>query len=544
MNKNEKPRPEIGKSFIELVTEGMYEDCRDIYREYIQNSADAIDKAEKLNLYDSKEKPRIEIIIDKENRKIIIEDNGSGIKSNDTQEVLLHTAKSNKEIGVEKGFRGIGKLHGLAYCDYLLFETSYKGEKEKTIMHWDSKKLKSILSNASKKEEAWEVIDKVTDFDFEVEKAEEHYFKVILENVTNDFLLEVENIKEYLSMVAPVPLPVGFSLKNDIYQFIKDNKYPLDEYIINLNNEQLFKAYTTTMYTYNEKGDRLRLKDKNGKDYEIFDIRTFEMKLPNSELLGWGWYGISEFPMQIPEKGNPARGLRLRKHNIQIGTENTLVSLHREDRGNFYFFGEIHAVHKDLIPNGRRDNFKTENETYKFFTKWLKNFFHNELYKIYYEASKIRNIKQREKELYDYGKKLNEGRFQSKEEKKKIEESFENKKKKVEQDKKEKEKIETKVKDSKDETSKVVGQIYERIFNDTDKRDETEKHVESLPEPGKKKPKYRAFEKFPFLERRERKLITLIYETIDKVLQKNMAENLKDKIDEEIESKYHVGGLK
>ena len=42
MNKNEKPRPEIGKSFIELVTEGMYEDCRDIYREYIQNSADAI----------------------------------------------------------------------------------------------------------------------------------------------------------------------------------------------------------------------------------------------------------------------------------------------------------------------------------------------------------------------------------------------------------------------------------------------------------------------------------------------------------------------
>lgn len=35
----------IGKNVIENLTTAMYEDLRIIYREYIQNSADAIDKA-------------------------------------------------------------------------------------------------------------------------------------------------------------------------------------------------------------------------------------------------------------------------------------------------------------------------------------------------------------------------------------------------------------------------------------------------------------------------------------------------------------------
>ena len=37
--------PQIGKDVIESLTLGMYEDCRFIYREYIQNAADQVDKA-------------------------------------------------------------------------------------------------------------------------------------------------------------------------------------------------------------------------------------------------------------------------------------------------------------------------------------------------------------------------------------------------------------------------------------------------------------------------------------------------------------------
>ena len=43
--------PQIGKDVIESLTLGMYEDCRFIYREYIQNAADAVDKAISLSLF-------------------------------------------------------------------------------------------------------------------------------------------------------------------------------------------------------------------------------------------------------------------------------------------------------------------------------------------------------------------------------------------------------------------------------------------------------------------------------------------------------------
>ena len=47
---DQHPKIEIGKDIIESLTLSMYEDCRFIYREYIQNAADAIDKAIQKNL--------------------------------------------------------------------------------------------------------------------------------------------------------------------------------------------------------------------------------------------------------------------------------------------------------------------------------------------------------------------------------------------------------------------------------------------------------------------------------------------------------------
>ena len=63
--------PRIGKDVIESLTLGMYEDCRFIYREYIQNSADQVDKAVAEGLLSPGE-DEIYITIDPENRFIII----------------------------------------------------------------------------------------------------------------------------------------------------------------------------------------------------------------------------------------------------------------------------------------------------------------------------------------------------------------------------------------------------------------------------------------------------------------------------------------
>lgn len=59
-------KPQIGKDVIESLTLGMYEDCRFIYREYIQNAADAIDKAVSEGLME-KSHNQIMVSIDAEN---------------------------------------------------------------------------------------------------------------------------------------------------------------------------------------------------------------------------------------------------------------------------------------------------------------------------------------------------------------------------------------------------------------------------------------------------------------------------------------------
>ena len=129
--------PQIGKDVIESLTLGMYEDCRFIYREYIQNAADQVDKAIDCALLEKGEE-EIHVIIDPDKKNIRIEDNATGIAQDNVVPILRNIAHSTKKRGVDKGFRGIGRLGGLGYCSKLIFETSYYGEPIKSKMIWDA----------------------------------------------------------------------------------------------------------------------------------------------------------------------------------------------------------------------------------------------------------------------------------------------------------------------------------------------------------------------------------------------------------------------
>src|SRR5436305_12695457 len=73
----------IGKDVLELVSSAMYVDPLTIYREYVQNSADAIDEAHAAGLYGSDEKGTVRIDIDAAQRRVTIRDNGIGIRWQD-----------------------------------------------------------------------------------------------------------------------------------------------------------------------------------------------------------------------------------------------------------------------------------------------------------------------------------------------------------------------------------------------------------------------------------------------------------------------------
>jgi len=149
-----KIQTKIGKDVIESLTLGMYEDSRFIYREYIQNGADQIDKAVDEGLLYSLRDGKIEIEINPTTKIISIFDNATGIESNQVQLILKNIAQSTKDRTKNKGFRGIGRLGGLAYCDKLIFETSFKGESIKSYLVWNAQKLKTIINHRATKEEA------------------------------------------------------------------------------------------------------------------------------------------------------------------------------------------------------------------------------------------------------------------------------------------------------------------------------------------------------------------------------------------------------
>ena len=165
--------PQIGKDVIESLTLGMYEDCRFIYREYIQNAADAVDKAIDCALL-KKGEEAIHVRINKDEKSISIQDNATGIPGEKVMTILRNIAHSTKKRGEDKGFRGIGRLGGLGYCSKLIFETSYYGEPVKSIMTWDSELLKFIINDRNNREEATEVLSKVTKIETRSEDRDAH----------------------------------------------------------------------------------------------------------------------------------------------------------------------------------------------------------------------------------------------------------------------------------------------------------------------------------------------------------------------------------
>ena len=112
----------IGRQILDVITSGMYSDPRMALREYVQNSADSIDAAIKAGVCLEAE-GSITITLDGKTRSILVEDNGLGIKNGDVETSLGGLGCSSKGGGGHRGFRGIGRLGGLAYCDMLRFET-------------------------------------------------------------------------------------------------------------------------------------------------------------------------------------------------------------------------------------------------------------------------------------------------------------------------------------------------------------------------------------------------------------------------------------
>ena len=278
---------QVGKYTLESLTTGMYSDPMIVYREYIQNSVDSLENAVQQGIIDHSSM-RIDIIVSEENSRISIRDNGTGISSSEARATLMNVGNSKKRNANNRGFRGIGRLGGMSYCDTLIFYTSFEGENCKSVISFDCKKLKKLLVPGQYEDLSLsDVLGEITTIEVLPEKKEKHYFVVEMENVSGSTdLLNIDAAKSYISQVAPLPYKTRqFIYISQLKEFLKGNGYDLEEFPIFVGEEE-----TDLEPVYKPNKSRFR-SDRNKKTVdEIFSMEYFDVTV-DGELYALGWYG-------------------------------------------------------------------------------------------------------------------------------------------------------------------------------------------------------------------------------------------------------------
>ena len=375
---------QVGKYTLESLTTGMYSDPKIVYREYIQNSVDSLENAVRQGIIEQSSM-RIDIIVSEENSRISIRDNGTGIKSSETQATLMNVGNSKKRNANNRGFRGIGRLGGMSYCDTLIFSTSYEGENCKTIVTFDCKTLKKLLVPGQYEDLSLsDVLGKITTIEVQPEKTEKHYFVVEMENVSGSSdLLNIDAAKSYISQVAPLPYQTRhFIYISQLKEFLKDHGYGLEEFPIFVGEEE-----SDLEPVYKPNKSRFRA-DRNKKTVdEISSMAYFDVTI-DGELYALGWHGNCGWYGFLSDR--EISGFRVRKGNILIGDSKTLNGIFKESRFNGWTQGEIFIVTDKLVPNARRDDFE-QNEAYYQLIDTLSTGVAVDIARAIREASQTRN---------------------------------------------------------------------------------------------------------------------------------------------------------
>ena len=243
----------FGVNIVEIVTSGLYPNAFDVFREYIQNACDAIDNATDAGILQEGDE-LIEIKIDADERRITIEDNGIGISAaREFVRVMCNIGNSDKTLNTDRGFRGIGRLGGLAYCKTLIFTTKKAGEKKISSLTIAAEKLRETFFSTSKylAEQVLSANMFFSTTNADDDEIDKHFFRVDMIDVTdaNPGLLDVFAVRDYLSFVAPVTYSPNFPLQDKIKKHADELNFKITEYKILVNGEPLDKPYKEEVRT-------------------------------------------------------------------------------------------------------------------------------------------------------------------------------------------------------------------------------------------------------------------------------------------------------
>ncbi|MBB2708435.1 ATP-binding protein (plasmid) [Rhizobium sophoriradicis] len=381
------PAPLIGSFLLESITTGMYGERKNAIREYVQNSYDGIQAAIEGKVLRAGA-GKVTLTLSPDAKTLVILDNGVGLPYRVAVNTLTAVGASRKERGREAGFRGIGRLAGIAFCKTLRFRTKAAGDDVETIVEFDCDKLREGMLSSGRKPAA-ELITACTTYDQpDVADDRAHYFEVSLIGLKNAPAEATDplQLRTFLSQVAPVDFHPDFKAYRDqILEQVEglvtpDLQEPPEEEDDELPDWSVLEDESGTMleripFSYVSVVIR---GGAAGREEQVFKPYRQKLGVADSDNVPlrdvtvhtgesgawWGWIGHKTKPGEYQE--DAVSGLRFRLKNIQIdGNELiTLVPTTNEIRSAFrwsnWFIGEIHIDPRAVVPNARRDNFEED----------------------------------------------------------------------------------------------------------------------------------------------------------------------------------------
>ncbi|MGH2639436.1 MAG: ATP-binding protein, partial [Rhabdochlamydiaceae bacterium] len=222
-------RPEqalvVGKDILELLSTSMYVDPMSMYREYVQNSADAIDLAQSAGLIYGP--GRVGIRMDQSTRTVTIRDDGSGLGKEQFVQQLTALGGSKKRGTSARGFRGVGRLAGLAFCQELIFRSRQDGEGAVHELRWDSREVRSLLRSADHSSDLRDIVAKtIQTREVPGRNWPQRFFEIELRGMVrhrDDRLLNEDLVAQYLAQVAPIPFSPDFHFGDQVRSFLESH---------------------------------------------------------------------------------------------------------------------------------------------------------------------------------------------------------------------------------------------------------------------------------------------------------------------------------
>ena len=334
----------VGSGVFNLLTTGMYDTPLAVYREYIQNSFDAIQS------FEPHSKGRVDIRVDPTRRCVTVRDNGPGLSRQDAERDLVAVAQSRKRRGTDIGFRGIGRLSGLAFAESVVFRTRSAASQRVVELVWDGDTLRrhATLGNLSPNEIIKASVD-VAEFDGC--EWPEHFFEVEIREVARHAAGDILNrdaVRSYIAEVCPVPIGEDFPFAGEVRRMFKGSGVNLSGLDIQIegDNEPIKRPFGSSIIASEEK-------EHPFTECECVYVPALDGEKPAA----LGWMAHTDYFGAIP-KSLSIRGLRAREGNLQIGDERAFDHLFPEGRFNRWCVGEIHVIDPRILPNGRRDYFE------------------------------------------------------------------------------------------------------------------------------------------------------------------------------------------